>query len=153
MTISIRAGALILLFTVPAAAAPRDGIAAFNTRFEDATRQMDDAALADLWEDDGISLLPDAPPIIGKTAITAFIRKVMAQFPHAHMKSFTLRCDNGIENGVLASEWCFEHQIVDLGDGKSFDGRGRMLLVLRRGSDQRWRLLREMWVSAEAAAQ
>jgi ketosteroid isomerase-like protein len=152
----MRPTTLLLLVSVaaaPAVAAPQNGIAAFNARFEQATRQMDNSALADLWEDDGISLLPDTPPIIGKPAITAFVQKVTAQFPHASMKSFTMLCDGVIGNGALASEWCFEHQVVDLGNGKSFDGRGRMLLVLRHGAGGRWRLLREMWIPAEASAQ
>jgi ketosteroid isomerase-like protein len=144
---------LLLLVATPAVAAPQNGIAAFNARFEQATRQMDNSGLADLWEEDGISLLPDAPPITGKPAITAFVQKATAQFPHASMKSFTMRCDGEIGNGTIASEWCFEHQVVDLGNGKSFDGRGRMLLVLRHGAGGRWRLLREMWIPAEASAQ
>ncbi|CAN5313123.1 hypothetical protein BH09PSE2_BH09PSE2_17800 [soil metagenome] len=148
----MRAFAFLLLFAAPATAMPVGGIAAFNTRFEQATRQMDNAALSDLWEEDGITLLPDAQPITGKAAISAFVQKAIAQFPHARMKSFTLRCDGVVQQGPLASEWCFEHQVIDLGDGKSFDGRGRMLLVLRRGPEGRWRLLREMWGSAEASA-
>lgn len=31
-----------------------------------------------------------------------------------------------------------------------FDGRGRMLLLLRRGADNLWRIAREMWIAAEA---
>lgn len=144
---------LLLLVAAPAVAGPQSRLAAFNTRFEEATQQMNNAALADMWEEDGISLLPNAPPIIGKSAITAFVQKTTAQFPHASMKSFTLRCDGAIGSGAVASEWCFEHQVVDLGNGKSFDGRGRMLLMLRHGANGRWRLLREMWIPAEDSAQ
>jgi ketosteroid isomerase-like protein len=149
----MRLTAFFLLVAAPAAGAPQSGLAAFNMRFEDATRQMNSSELAELWEEDGISLLPDAAPIIGKPAIMAFVQKAIGQFPRASMKSFTLRCEGAIDAGALASEWCFEHQVVDLGNGKSFDGRGRMLLVLRHGADGRWRLLREMWIPAEASAQ
>ena len=148
----MRASPLFLLaLSAPAMAAAPVGIAKFNTRFEQAALQMDNVALAELWEEDGITLFPDTPPIIGKAAISAFVQQAVAQFSHARMGSFTLRCDGAIQLGPLASEWYFEHQVVDLGNGKSFDGRGRMLLVLRRGSEGRWRLLREMWVSAEAS--
>ena len=135
-----------------AAAPVPDSVGAFNARFENATRGMDDAALDALWEEDGISLLPQTAPIVGRRAIAAFVAKAMARFPGAHMTSFTLTCADPVESAQLASEWCFEHQIVDLGGGKSFDGQGRMLLVLRRGPDKRWRLLREMWVAAEPSA-
>ena len=49
----MRAFALLLLLGAPANAAMPGGIAAFNTRFEQATREMNTAALADLWEEDG----------------------------------------------------------------------------------------------------
>ena len=149
----MRLSALLLLVAVPAAAAPQNRLASFNAQFEQATRQMNNAAIADLWDEDGISLLPGTPPIIGKSAIAAFIQKAVAKFPRASMKSFTLRCAGEIDNGSLASEWCFEHQLVDLGNGKSFDGRGRMLLELRQAPGRRWRLLREMWIPAEDSAQ
>jgi ketosteroid isomerase-like protein len=124
----------------------RPEIDAFNRTFADATRRMDDAAELALWEDDGVSLLPSTKPIVGKRAIAAFVAQVTAAHPGAHMVSFELRCD-GIElAGDVATEYCHEHQIVDLGDGKApFDGRGNMLLVLHRGADGAWRLRREMW--------
>jgi len=39
---------------------PRAEIEAFNRRFEDATKRMDNAAIVALWADDGIRLLPSA---------------------------------------------------------------------------------------------
>ena len=144
------AAPLALLAAAPPA--PPDSVAAFNGRFETATRRMDNAVLDALWEEDGISLLPQTAPIVGRQAIAGFVAKAMAQFPGAHMTSFTLACANPVESAQLASEWCFEHQMIDLGGGKSFDGKGRMLLVLQRGPDKRWRLLREMWVAAETDA-
>jgi ketosteroid isomerase-like protein len=141
---------LVGCLALPATAAA-DSLATFNARFEDATRRMNNQALAALWEEDGISLLPETPPILGKRAISAFVEKAIGEFPGAKMKSFTLSCADPIQSGGLATEWCFEHQVVNLGDGKTFDGRGRMLLVLRRGADGRWRLLREMWNAAESA--
>ena len=112
----------------------------------EATLKMDTPALVALWEDDGISLLPGAKPLVGRQAIAAFIANVMREMPNAHMKSFEMTCD-GIEiAGDTATEYCFEHQVVDLGADKApFDGTGTLLLVLHRGADGRWRLRREMW--------
>jgi ketosteroid isomerase-like protein len=141
---------LILCLALPVAAAEPESVATFNARFEDVTRRMDGQALAALWEEDGISLLPETSPIIGKPAISAFVDNAIGQIPGARMKSFTLSCADPALSGGLATEWCVEHQVVDLGRGKTFDGRGRMLLVLRRGGDGRWRLLREMWSAAES---
>lgn len=130
---------------------PRDGVEDFNRRFEVATQQMDNAAVMALWADDGISLLPSTKPIVGKAAIAAFMDSVMAQIKGARMEKFELECAAIDVSGDTASEWCSEHQVVQMADGKPpFNGRGKMLLVLRRGVDGKWRLLREMWNQAEA---
>ncbi len=136
------------LFVSATAFAADCGIDAFNKALSDATLHMDNAATLALWEDEGASLLPSTEPIVGKKAIAAFMDKVTQQLPGAHMKSFEMQC-SGIElAGDWASEWCDEHQVVELGGGKPpFDGRGRMLLVLHRGADGKWRLRREMWQS------
>ncbi|MBV8634019.1 MAG: DUF4440 domain-containing protein [Burkholderiaceae bacterium] len=138
--------AVAVLLAAGAAQAADPGIEAFNKALSDATTHMDNAATMALWEDEGVSLLPSTDPIVGKKAIAAFLDKVTQQFPGAHMTSFEMQC-GGLElAGDWASEWCDEHQIVELENGKpSFDGRGRMLLVLHRGADGRWRLHREMW--------
>jgi len=131
--------------------APPTQIESFNQKFEDATRRMDNAAIMDLWVEDGITLLPSTKPVIGKAAIAAMMNAVTAQIKGAHMDKFELRCSAIEVSGDMATEWCNEHQIIIMPDGKPpFDGRGKMLLVLRRGADGKWRLLREMWNQGEA---
>jgi uncharacterized protein (TIGR02246 family) len=121
-------------------------IDAFNQALRDATWRMNDEDLAALWEDDGVSLLPDTPPLIGKKAIVGFIRDATASFPQAKMQKFDLACHDVVVFGDYASEWCSEHQVVIIGGGKpNFDGAGNLLLLLHRGSDGKWRLKREMW--------
>jgi ketosteroid isomerase-like protein len=122
------------------------GIDAFNRAFADATRHMDNAATLALWDDDGVNLLPSTEPINGKPAITKFMNDVMSSLAGAHMKSFESTCFDIHASGDWASEWCTEHQIVELPNGKPpFDGYGKMLLVLHRGADRKWRLHDEMW--------
>jgi len=153
----IRQGLVVSLALCAAAAcaqggrteAPRAQIEAFNQKYEDATRRMDNAALMELWAEDGISLLPSTKPIIGKAAIAAMMNAITAQIKGARMDKFELSCSAIEVSGNMATEWCSEHQIVTLSDGKPpFDGRGKMLLVLKRGADGKWRLLREMWNQA-----
>lgn len=125
------------------------GIAVFNHALDQATRRMDDAATLALWEDDGVSLLPATAPMIGKPAIAAFLATLRRQHPGAHMQTFQSHCFDIQRSGDLASEWCEEHQVVSFGAGTTpFDGRGKMLLVLHRGTDGRWRLRQEMWNQA-----
>jgi len=110
---------------------------------------MDNAATMALWAEDGVSLLPGAEPLVGKTAIAAFLDRVTGPLKGAKMTTFEMRCEGLEVAGDMATEWCTEHQVVQLpGAEKPFDGRGRMLLVLRRGAQGVWLLKREMWVQA-----
>lgn len=137
--------ALLLLLTLAGSATAAESVEQFNRSFADATRRMSNEATLALWEENGISLLPSTPPILGKKAIATFLTDVMKGLGGARMQSFDLDCHDVAIDGDTATEWCNEHQIVDLGNGKTFDGKGKMLLVLHRGRDGKWRLLREMW--------
>jgi ketosteroid isomerase-like protein len=142
--------AIVLAFIVAAAATARADeaaeIARFNHALDQATRTMSNAATLALWEDDGVSLLPNRAPIVGKKAIGKLLDDVTAKMPNAKMTTFELDCHDLRVDGRGASEWCNEHQIVQVGAGKPpFDGRGKMLLVLHKGDDGRWRLSKEMW--------
>ena len=123
----------------------------FNDALSDATRRMDNAALVALWEDDGVSLLPSTRPIAGKKAISDFITSVTSQMGSARMLKFTNDCHDGVVSGDWASEWCIEHQVVALGNDKTFDGWGKLLFILHRGTDGKWRLREEMWNQASPA--
>ncbi len=125
-------------------------IVSFNRSFENATRKMDTDATLALWAADGISLLPSTKPILGKAAIATFLSDVMASLKGAQMVKFEMACFDIVVSADWASEWCTEHQVVQFPDGKpAFDGRGKMLLVLRRGTQGAWRIEREMWNQAE----
>jgi ketosteroid isomerase-like protein len=130
---------------------PHEGIEAFNHALIEATTHMDNAATLALWEEDGITLLPQTKPAIGRKAISAFLDEAMKQLPNARMEKFEMKCHDIAASGDWASEWCEEHQRVQLGDGKPpFDGSGVLLLVLHRGVDGKWRMKREMWNQAPA---
>jgi ketosteroid isomerase-like protein len=140
-----------------AAAGPRAAalasIDAFNAALADATRQLDSAATLRLWEEDGTTLLPDTEPIVGKRAIARFLDDALRPLAGAHMAAFQMHCAGVELAGDWASEWCTEHQKVELAGGKPpFEGWGKMLLVLHRGGDGSWRLRREMWNSAQPPA-
>ena len=135
----------------PSQSLERSGIDAFNLAMVNATRRMDAAAIAALWEDDGVSLLPSTSPTVGKPAIRTFIEAATVEHPGARIVTFEMTCDGVEVVGDFAHEYCDEHQLVDLGSGKSpFEGWGRMLFVLHRGGDHVWRLRREMWQPARA---
>jgi uncharacterized protein (TIGR02246 family) len=121
-------------------------IDAFNAKFLEAHLKMDDAAILGMWAEDGVSLLPETAPIVGKAAITQFLTGMTAQLKGYQMEKMELDFQ-GIElSGDWASEWALEHQVVRPPDDRPvFDGRGKMLLVLHRETDGNWRVKREMW--------
>jgi ketosteroid isomerase-like protein len=136
----------LLMFAAGVSLAADVGIEEFNRALIQATTRMDNAAVLTLWEDDGITLLPEIKPIIGKKAIGKYLDDVASQLSGARMERFEMKCFDIERSGDFATEWCEEHQHVILPDGKSaFDGRGKMLLVLHRGADGKWRMRREMW--------
>lgn len=157
------ASAIALLLAAAAAtgatAAPVTGsgggapLAAFNAAFTEATRDMNNEALLKLWSDDGVALLPDTPPLVGKPSIAAMLRQVVADHAGARMELFTNRCSDEQVDGPWASEWCIEHQVVTETGKPRFDSWGKMLLVLHRGPSGDWRLSREMWNQALAPSQ
>jgi len=109
---------------------------------------MDNAATLALWADDGVSLLPSTPPVSGKAAIAAFLTSATGDLKGAHMDTFELECHDIDVSGDLATEWCTEHQVVVIPGKPTFDGRGKMLLVLRRNAAGEWLMIREMWNQA-----
>lgn len=134
----------------PAQTSPAEGVARFRQAMIAATLRMDTPALVALWEDDGVSLLPDTPPLVGRAAIGEFIAKAVAQFPGARMRSFEMTC-LGVElREDMATTYCDEHQVVDIPGKPAFDGHGRLFFQLHRGADGTWRLRREMWQSLSA---
>jgi len=143
------AGKLIgamLCFACGASFAADAGIEEFNRALIQATTRMDNTAALALWEDDGIALLPQTKPMIGKQAIAKFLDDVSSQLPGARMEKFEMKCFDVERSGDSATEWCEEHQHVVFPNGKPpFDGRGKMLLVLHRGADGKRRMRREMW--------
>jgi uncharacterized protein (TIGR02246 family) len=148
--------ALFFFCSIPvvanAANPAQSGIEAFNKSLDAATRSMDNGAMLALWHDDGVSLLPSTPPIVGKKAIGKFLDDVMASIPGGRMEMFEMQCHDIEVSGDWASEWCTEHQIVQLPGGKPpFDGRGKMLFVLHRGADGKWRIREEMRNQAVAS--
>ena len=133
----------------PSARVAHTKLDAFNRAFEDATRHMDNTATLALWAEKGVSLLPSTSPIVGKAAIAKFLEKVTGSLRGARMERFEMRCFDIQVSGDWASEWCTEHQRVELGGGKPpFEGWGKMLLVLHRDADGTWRLKQEMWNQA-----
>ena len=128
------------------AAAARQEIEAFNQKFIEAHLKMDNQAVKSLWAEDGVSLLPEMAPLSSKKEIGKFIDEVTAKMRGYHMEKMDVDFE-GIEvSGDWASEWGFEHQVVQPpGSQPPLNEYGKLLLVLHRESDGSWKIKREMW--------
>jgi uncharacterized protein (TIGR02246 family) len=126
--------------------ASRKEIEAFNQKFIAAHLKMDNAVVMGMWAEDGVSLLPQTAPMVGKQTIAKFMDEVVARMPGYHMEKMDIDFQ-GIEvHGDWASEWALEHQVVQPPPGKpAFDSYGKLLLVLHREVDGNWRITRDMW--------
>ena len=124
-------------------------IEAFNKKFIDAHLRMDHAAILSYWDDDGVSLLPQIAPLVGKKAIARFVEEVVAQMPGYRVTAEEIDFQGIQISGDWAYEWGLEHQTVPPPDGKPvIDNRGKILLVLHRDSSGAWKIQQEMWNSA-----
>jgi ketosteroid isomerase-like protein len=125
----------------------RNELGVFNAKFLDAHLKMDTPTILGMWAEDGVSLLPERAPMVGKPAIATFLSGVTEQLQGWRMEKMELDFQGVEVSGDWASEWAFEHQVVRPPDASkpAFDGHGKMLLVLHREADGNWRIKREMW--------
>jgi len=145
----LRAGRAVALFlavsSVFAATLP-NGIETLNRAFREATLRMDNAALMALWDDDGVTLLPGLEPIQGKGTIAKWLDDVVSRMPGYRVVTQDNDFHDVQVSGDWASEWGITHQVVQPPEGKPpIDTWGKILLVLRRGADGKWRIREEMW--------
>jgi len=145
------AAALFLLLTVPVRSEPdsQAEIAAFNAKYTDATRRMDNAATMALFADDAVDLLPGMEPMSGKVMITKWLDQTMEGLKGIQMVSNEDEFHDIEVSGNWASEWANTHQVVNLADGKRVEIYGKMLLVLQKGGDGQWKIKEEMWNNIE----
>ncbi|HEU0369911.1 MAG TPA: hypothetical protein VFR42_11905 [Candidatus Acidoferrum sp.] len=118
-TWTVTCAALILFGETVAASAPRSAevpaqtasagdlrkeIDAFNARFLEAHRKMDDAAILGMWAEEGMNLLPETAPMVGKAAITKFLTGVTGRLKGWRMEKMDLDFQGIETSGDWASE-------------------------------------------------
>jgi uncharacterized protein (TIGR02246 family) len=143
--------ALLATPLVFAQASESQELKAFNQQFTKAILQMDNAAVLELWADDGVSLLPNMAPISGKQAIRKFMDDVTSRTKG--YKVLSQENDwHGVEiSGDLASEWAATKQVLQPPANKPvITIYGKLLLVLHREKNGSWKIKRESWTSSPA---
>jgi uncharacterized protein (TIGR02246 family) len=124
-------------------------IAAFNQNYVALHLKMDTAGILALWAEDGVDLMPDEAPLIGRKAIGAWVAAIVAKMPGYKVVKQDMEFHDIQVSGDWASEWATEHQVVQPPDGKPvIAGYGKMALVLHRDADRNWKVKQEMWNAA-----
>lgn len=133
-----------------AVADAKEQIAAFNEALRVATVNMDNSATMALWDDDGTTLLPGQAAVSGKANIAKWLDGVTANLKGWKVLKQEQEFHDIQVSGDWTSEWATTAQTVQPPDGKpAFTTHGKMLLVLRRGRDGKWKVREEAWNSAQ----
>jgi uncharacterized protein (TIGR02246 family) len=145
--------AIVCLAVIPAVisasvyAAPAGELATFNTAFRDVILRMDNAGTVALWAEDGVSLLPDTAPILGRKGVAEFMERVMKDLVGYRVTKEEIEWKDMRVAGDWASEWGIVHQeVMPPGDKPAIEVYGRIALVLHRESGG-WKIAQEMWNS------
>lgn len=121
-------------------------IEAFNHEFTAAVLRMDNAAISAMWAEDGTTLLPGMAPLSGRANIAKWMDDITAKMPGYRVTKQEDSFHDIQVSGDWASEWGTTYQVVQPPDGKPpIETHGKILLVLHRGSDGKWRIQQEMW--------
>ena len=76
----------------------------FNQKFLAAHLRMDTAQILSFWEEDGVSLMPEMAPIVGKKAIQKFVEDAVASMPGYKVTKQEIDWREIRVSGVWASE-------------------------------------------------
>lgn len=102
------------------------------------------STLIDLWTDDGVALPPGENPVIGKQALQTWLEgnrdtdyRITRYFHH-------------FEERKIIGEWAFEWGTYDsaaeqVGGGESIEATGKLMRILKRQPDGRWKVARAIW--------
>jgi len=122
-------------------------LGAFNTAFRDVILKMDSAGTVALWAEDGVSLLPDTAPMVGKQAIARFMDSVTKDLAGYHVTKEEIDWKDMRISGEWASEWGIVHQeVMPPGERPPIEVYGRIALVLHKEPGG-WKIEQEMWNS------
>ena len=119
------------------------GIEDLHRKDIEASRTGDFEALLSLWTEDGVLLMPEMEPVVGKEAIKSYMGKQAAV-----SRTYTIReYEHFWQEIKIFDDWAFEWghfsgevEIVD--SGEIVRQKGKLLRILRRQEDGSWKCAR-----------
>jgi ketosteroid isomerase-like protein len=123
-------------------------IEGFNRKFVELILKTDHSGMLATWAEDGVDLMPGEAPLVGKGAITAWIKNLESRASGSKVTKEDLQFRDIQVSGEWASEWATEHQIVQPQGKPPIEGYGKIALVLHRDTSGQWKIKQEMWNDA-----
>ena len=117
----------------------------FNRKFRENILNTDHGAMLAMWSEDGVDLMPGEAPLLGKTAIAAWLKGIETSGPGSRVSLEELEFHDLQVSGDWASEWANEHQIVQTPGKPAIEGYGKIALVLHSEKTGQWSIKQEMW--------
>lgn len=126
-----------------------EAIDAGHKRFLDAMRANDAAALMEELTDDVVFYPPGQEPARGKAAVRAWYEGAIAEATTDAVevpdRAVVVAGEHGIEQGRYV--WT----LSPAGGGDPFTATGHFIAIWRRDSDGAWRVISDIWNSADSA--
>jgi ketosteroid isomerase-like protein len=149
----VRTGFLVFVFLGLAASgtSPKgetSEIEGFNRKFVELILTTDHRGMLATWAEDGVDLMPGEAPLVGKAAITKWIKNLESRAPGSNVTSEDVRFHDIQVSEDWASEWATERQIVQPQGKPPIEGYGKIALVLHRDKSGQWKIKQEMWNDA-----
>ncbi|MDE3137372.1 MAG: SgcJ/EcaC family oxidoreductase [Acidobacteriota bacterium] len=129
-----------------------EAVERLNRQFLEAGRRQDDAAVMNLWADDGVDLLPGMQPLVGKAAIASWLEGISKRFHGTKVTRYEIHFEKIQINGDWAYEWGTSEETIVDPNGKTFENPGKITLILHRNAHGQWKLYEEMWNSSPRTA-
>lgn len=130
----------------PGPAAELAAIEQLHGRDMAAAKAGDAEALAALWTDDIVSLPPGGPVTRGRAAAYAGLLRSLERARDLETTEYVLEFEEVCVLGEYAFEWGEVRGAVRArAGGEEIRSRGKVMRILRKGSDGGWRVHRTMW--------
>lgn len=100
--------------------------------------------LCSLWSDDGVLLMPDAPPLVGKKAICSMLQEQKAHANGSKTTSYTEDWNEVRIVGDYAWQWGKMSQTQTNASGKQETMRVGAIRILHRQPDGNWKVARAL---------
>jgi ketosteroid isomerase-like protein len=131
----------------------RRAVDELNAKEVKACQEMDHAASAELWADDGVDLIQGLQPMVGKAVIAAWLNGLTPGLKGARMVSCTIDWKQITIQGDWAYEWGINKQRIEFPPPQQpFESEGKITLVLKRQRNGAWKIELESWNSSPKAS-